>query len=723
MHARIEQTIFLDVPVQQVRFAHGKRLEGLHELGIKTVRDLIDHYPFRYDDFSQTCKIIDLPLGKKKAVLGTIHEAQTRRTAKGKALFEITLTDGTGTLKAVWFNQRWLAEILVAGKDIMLLGTAEHYKGLLSMSSPLYTLIDNPKAQDISEESDHELKSIDAGVSPVGIVPVYRANSAVSTNWIKRLIIEARKKTPEPLDPLPPTLRAKRRLISRQIAWQGIHAPKNHEELSAARYRLAYEQVFWLQLGMSYTESKQWKGFSSFEHQIIDRTMDELVDILPFVLTPSQQSAVKEILDDLQTPTRMNRLLLGDVGSGKTVVALHALVVAAGNGWQAAMMAPTEVLAQQYAASVGSYLDRLGISWALLTSSLSTADREAARTALALGKTSVVFGTHALLEPEVSFKMLSLIVIDEQQRFGVEQRKELRKKSPAADFLSMTATPIPRSLALVMFGNIEVSYLENRPNKVQVITKNFKSSLDYKAYEAVRQAIGRGEQAYIVCPLISASPPDDQADIPYLDSLSDFVDEPYIAAAEAELIHLRTQVFPEHRVELITSRVKSEDKLRIMSEFKAGKIDILVSTTVIEVGVDAPNATVMVVLDADRFGLAQLHQLRGRVGRGKKDSQMILVSQNPGEQARKRLRLLEQYSDGLTLAEADLLERREGDLAGTRQHGAGSLSLVNVIRDKTLISAAHADVQKLLKEDPELSLTKNVFLRYEMQQKESMCMS
>lgn len=715
MQTRIEYTRAVEADVENVRFAHGKRLEGLHDLGIFTLRDLLGHYPFRYDDFSQVVNIVDITLGEKTAVLGTIHEAKARKTAHGGHLYQITVTDSTGVIKAAWFNQRWLANTLTVGKRILLLGKAEHYNGFMNMTSPLYTLVfgEEPALGEASR-SDQHLQQVNSGPAPLGIVPVYRANSSMSSNWIKRLVLEAFKLAREPLDPLPPELRIKRSLMSRQMAWQSIHAPVSAENLAEAHKRLAYEQIFWLLMGSLQKQAMQNKRHASYGHKVTEPLTKKLAQLLPFELTDSQHEAIQEISHDMQASGRMNRLVLGDVGSGKTVVATCALVAAAENGWQSVMMAPTEVLVHQYAQSVGPLLDKLGVSWVLLSSALGSKERKQVYERLKNGSAQVAFGTHALIEPEVAFKELSLIVIDEQHRFGVEHRNRLIAKSPAADFLSMTATPIPRSLALVLYGTLKVSYLKNRPKRATTTTLNLERSVSYKAYDAVREALSRGEQAYIVCPLISVPVQQGNEEEHYLDNLDDFVDEPSLAAAEAELEHLRQKVFPERRIELLTSRVKSEDKQRIMNMFRSGEIDILVSTTVIEVGVDVPNATVMIILNADRFGLAQLHQLRGRVGRGVRDAQVFLISQNPGESARRRLRLLEDNNDGLTLAEADLAERREGDIAGIRQHGESALSLINVMRDGMLIEAAHADVTHLLEQDPELALSKHQHLRYEL---------
>lgn len=722
MQERVLQTCKLDSSVSEVRFANGKRLDGLLELGISTIRDLLEHFPFRYDDFSKLTKAIDLKIGEKSAVLGLIHEAKGRKLAKGAYIYEITVTDETGMLKAVWFNQRWLAEQLVVGKRVLLLGKPEHYAGFVQMSSPLYTLIAEESPEKASKQNQDMLfEQIDEGVSPVGIVPVYHASKKVSSNWIKRLVLESRELVSEPIDPLPARIRMKRRLVSRQIAFYGIHSPVHADALKDARNRLAYEQVFWQQLLCATAELRLQEGRTPFAHESTGNLTGKLAEILPFELTPSQKQAVSEIHEDMCSERKMNRLLLGDVGSGKTVVATYALAFSAQSGYQSVIMAPTEVLVQQYAAAIGPLLDKLSLNWAVLSASCSPSEKESIREGLRSGEIHAVFGTHALIEPKVVFKNLSLIVVDEQHRFGVEQRAMLIKKSPAADFLSLTATPIPRTLALTQYGAIEVSYLENRPGKAQTTTTYIEEAVSYRAYEAIREALKRGEQAYIVCPLIAAPKEDDDDEYGphYLDELDTFEDTPSIAAAEVELEHLRQAVLPEYRIELLTSKVKSEDKQRIMREFKEGAINVLVSTTVIEVGIDVPNATVMLILDADRFGLAQLHQLRGRVGRGTAQSQVFLVARKPSETAERRLRLVQKLSDGLKLAEADLLERREGDLTGTRQHGVSSLSLINVIRDKKLIEAAHKDVRQLLEVDSELKKPEHAQLSHELELRRS----
>jgi ATP-dependent DNA helicase RecG len=449
----------------------------------------------------------------------------------------------------------------------------------------------------------------------------------------------------------------------------------------------------------------------------------QLTSVLPFTLTDDQSTAVSEILADLARPVAMNRLLMGDVGSGKTIVAFHALVAAADSGVQSAMMAPTEVLAVQYATQLGPYLDRLGILWALLTSATSASERREKLNALASGTLQVLFGTHALIEPDIHFANLALVVIDEQHRFGVHQRDALREKGSGVHYLTMTATPIPRSQALAIYGDLDLSLIRSRPRSdVKITTKLLDRNQIGLAYDALRLAVSRGEQGFIVCPLIgdNQKPPesngsaDDEALEPELISEFYYGDE-NLAAAKREYEYLSRQVFPAHRVALLTSKLSAAEKRSVMQDFWAGRIDILVSTTVIEVGIDVPNATVMIIMDAERFGLSQLHQLRGRVGRGDREGLAFLISASVSEQALQRLSLLEQSTDGFELAEADLRMRNEGDVLGIRQHGAGRLQLVHVIRDQAMIEVAHREAKELLQQDPTLSSPEHAILAFELQ--------
>jgi ATP-dependent DNA helicase RecG len=711
--SRVEQTNALDTSVSRLHSAGAKRLRGLHRLGITTVRDVLTAYPFRYNDFSQIIPIAHTPLGDRSSVLGTIVEVKLKRPRPRLTVIEVSIIDDTAVLIASWFNQPWLQKSLTKGARVILQGRVEHSFGFRRMNSPLHTLL--------AEDSV-------AG----GIMPVYRANADITQGWVARLVDEALESARALLDPLPATLRIRRGLMSRHAALHLIHHPPDSESLCQARRRLAFEEIFLLQLFLLLRRKKSNALAAPNPHRVDGLALRRLEAAIPFSLTADQKQAVQEIVLDMEKPEPMNRLLLGDVGTGKTVVAALALAVVCDSGSQAAMMAPTEVLAEQYASKLGPLLDTAKISWALLTSSTRATARQQTLDGLADGSLCVLFGTHAIIEPDVVFRRLTLAVIDEQHRFGVEQRQALRAKGDGCDLLSMTATPIPRSLALTIYGDMETSCIRAKPRaSVGIETRVINREQRATAYQAIREALGRGEQAYIVCPLIGAPPapapgassgassasstPPDAADAGTdADSIDDAEeqelitefsteqDEGHIQAAEQEVRFLKAKVFPERRVDLMTSRLKSAEKRRVMDEFREGRIDILVSTTVIEVGIDVPNATVMVIEDADRFGLSQLHQLRGRVGRGERDGRVFLVSGTRNEDAQKRLAVMERSSDGFELAEYDLMLRREGDILGSRQHGAAALKLVNVIRDAALIQQAHDEARELLSIDPAL---------------------
>jgi ATP-dependent DNA helicase RecG len=746
--SRDAQTRALDEPVSRLSFAGGKRLGGLGKLGISTIRDLLTAYPFRYNDFSRVIPIAQTPLGERSSVLGTVIEVKVKRPRPRLMVIEVSLNDGTATLIASWFNQPWIQKELEQGAKVILQGKVEHNYGFRRMNSPLHT-------------------ALSADSTAGGIMPVYRANADITQGWVSRVIDEALSRLPALLDPLPASLRVEQGLMSRHAALRFIHRPPDGDHLRQARRRLAFEEVFCLQLFLLLRRRRLVAHLTPHTHRVDGSALHKLTDALPFNLTADQETALGEILDDLRKPEVMNRLLLGDVGSGKTVVAALALATASDSGTQAAMMAPTEVLAEQYANKLGPLFDAAGIRWALLTSSTKTSVRQQTLANLAQGSLSVLFGTHALIEPDVIFEKLSLVIIDEQHRFGVEQRQALRAKGEGSDLLSMTATPIPRSLALTIYGDMETSVIRAKPRATVQTTTVVIDKHDIRiAYEAIREALERGEQAYIVCPLISvpgastktraadaqqekdardggrdagggaggsargegrggrggregregfASEADEDDEAEFITEFSDEQDEGHIQAAEQEVHFLRTKVFCERTVGLMTSRLKSAEKRQVMDDFRAGRIDILVSTTVVEVGVDVPNATVMVIEDADRFGLSQLHQLRGRVGRGERDGQVFLVSGTRNEDARGRLAIMERSSDGFELAEQDLRLRREGDLLGSRQHGIATLKLVNVMRDAKLIQRAYAEAQALLAKDPFLRASEHQHLASELE--------
>ena len=693
---RLQATLAFDAPVTSVRLVSPARARALAKLGITSVRDLVSSYPRRYIDMSHVATIASASIGEQCTIKAQVHEVKLKRPKPRLVLVEVTLVDGTGTLMVTAFRQPWLADQLGSGMTVAVSGKLEFSYGFKRMT--------NPHIEQLEDDGSgfHGL-----------IVPVHPACSAVKAGMMRRLVSNGLEEVAGVIDPLPVGLRAKYRLMSRGTALNCIHFPHSMQEQAEARRRLAYEEVLLLELMLMSDGRTREEGKRPVEHVVDGPLQAALAKAIPFELTEEQALARDDILALLAAPRAANHMLLGDVGTGKTIVAAFALVAAADTKTQAAFMAPTELLARQHAKSLGGLLDSIGVKWDILTGSTSADERAAIVERVGAGECAVLFGTHALLEDDVRFADCTLAVIDEQQRFGVEQRAALLAKGECPDALYLTATPIPRTLALALFGNLTLSYIKKRPHAAAP-RKTYVHTLADKgvAYDAAKDAIARGEQVYVVCPLVGtkAEEPkggDDDGDAYEFASIRiederdmDGVDA---TAAEAEAAFLQSKVFVDARVGLVHGKMSHAEKNAVMEQFRAGAVDVLVATTVIEVGVDVPNATVMIVEDADRFGLSQLHQLRGRVGRGKLPGEVHLVSATRSETALDRLAAMERTDDGFELASYDLSLRREGDILGNRQHGASLLKLVNVVRDGGLIEAAHADAQAILDEDPGLS--------------------
>lgn len=698
---RLAATLALDEAVGRVRLVSPARGRALEALGIRTVRDLVTHFPRRYIDLSRIETVVSARIGEQCTVEGVVHELKLKRPKPKLSLVEITLVDETGALMITAFRQPWLMDSLKAGMRIAVAGKLEFNFGFKRMTNPF-------------------IEVIEGGTEAGGmIVPVHPATEKLSTAWVRRLVGNALAHVAGMYDPLPLDLRAKYRLMSRASALSAIHFPQATEEVAEARRRLVYEELLFLELMLMEESRARTDGRNPVQHVIDGPRMKALQEALPYQLTDEQVAARADILGAMAAPRAANHLLLGDVGTGKTIVAAFALAAAADTGGQALLMAPTEVLARQHAQSLGPLFDKAGVTWELLTGSTSDADRAAILARVGGGTVDVLIGTHALLEDDVALANCTLAVIDEQQRFGVDQRAKLLAKGEAPDALYLTATPIPRSLALALFGNLTLSYIKHRPNDTSKrTTKVYSKQERGRAYDAALAALARGEQVYVVCPLIGSSTEDrdaragkraaregDEDEYVYAAiSIEDDADleEDNVAAAEREASFLQAKTFFDFKVELLHGRMPSAEKQAVMQRFRDGETQVLVATTVIEVGVDVPNATVMIIEDADRFGLSQLHQLRGRVGRGEKPGEVYLVSASRTEAALKRLAAMETTDDGYELAAYDLSLRREGDILGNRQHGASALKLVNVVRDGKVIEAAHADALALLEEDPNL---------------------
>lgn len=715
---RLAATLALEQPVTTVSQVSPARAAVLGRFGIRTVRDLLSFYPYRYIDLTRVSDIAGARIGDMVTVSGRIYEMKLKRPRYNLPIVEMTVTDGTGTLIASFFHQQWLMKSFQSGQSVAVAGKVEFNYGFKRMT--------NPFVRELEPDA------------PAGgfVLSLHHATEKLSAKMMGRIVQNGLDVCRGLDDPLPLDLRLRYRLVSRQTALENIHFPPSMDDAAQARRRLAYEELLMLELHLKMRQMKRYEGACPTVHTIDGPHTAALAQALPFELTDEQQQARDRLLQVMAEPVAANHLLLGDVGTGKTAVAAFGLAAAADTGTQALMMAPTEVLARQYGAKVGPLLDAAGVSWGLLTAATPPDERERLIASAADGSLTVLFGTQALLEEDVVVPRASFVVIDEQQRFGVEQRRALVAKGSAPDVLSMTATPIPRSLALTIYGDMTLSYLHRRPRNAAG-TETTVCDWQQKgiAYDAAREALAQGRQVYVVCPLVGGKTDGDAGkddsersgkasgegrDDEHLDagavSIESDADllrtDTHAALGHAEF--LQQKVFPDVRVGVLHGRLSGAEKESVMQDFRAGRIQVLVATTVIEVGVDVPNATVMIVEDADRFGLAQLHQLRGRVGRGSLPGRVFLISDSRAPVALRRLRAMERTQDGFELSEYDLSLRREGDILGNRQHGASTLKLVNIMRDRGMIEAAHDDAAALLRDDPQLQAPEHAALAREL---------
>lgn len=702
--ARLARTSALQEDISRLKYVSGTREEALRRLGIERVRDLLLHIPSRYLDFSRAYSIEGAPIGEVCTIVGTVDSVSNKPTSKrGMTVTEVFLIDETGVLKVAFFKQPWLAREFTRGDRLAVIGKVEFAYGFKQMASP-----------------HHE--KLDAHGGGGGILPVHRVCEGISQAWFRRISSVALEGAGVFCDPVPAALRARRGLMSLSRALRAIHFPRLLAEVPLARRRLAYDELMYLQLALRLRNDGNLLGVRAFGHRA-GMHVDALRSALPFSLSGEQEAAVQDILADMTDPNRiMNRLLLGDVGTGKTAVACVALACVADSDSQACVMAPTGVLARQYAVKSGPLLERAGITWALLTGSTPPEERAGILRRIASGDIHVVFGTHAVLNDEVRFNRLTLVVIDEQHRFGVGQRNVLRSKGPGADLLVMTATPIPRTLALSVYGDLDTSIIRNRPVPgAGVATRVLESASRDIAYGAIREAVSQGRQAYVICPMVSPQDsPEHLEDVPGLD-----IDERGRARQAVTLHDVESEVenvrrlMPGVRVEALHGKMPAKMKDRTIDEFRTGAIDVLVSTTVVEVGVDVPNATVMLIENGERFGLATLHQLRGRVGRGELPGVCHVVTEVRAKRGAKspawdRLQALAKTDDGFELAEKDLRLRHEGEILGLRQHGGISLRFVDLDSDVDLIEAAHEDAEEVLRYSRDLTACATMPMRHEV---------
>ena len=667
-------------PLKYLKGVGPARAEILESKGLFTVEDLLSYAPFRYEDRSNVKRIADLAPGEMATVMAEVETAKLagfRRRNLG--LFEATFTDGSGQrLLGKWFHGGYLADKLQPGLRLALYGKVEldTYTGDL--------LIMHPEFEAIAAEDD-----ADAALHTGRVVPVYEAAGKISARTFRTLMARVLDGLEPVADCLPAFLRERLRLPGRWTALRHLHFPPEGEDLrllnsfrSPAQFRLILEEFFWLECGLELKRAKA-RLEEGIAFELNDRVRNRIREMLPFKPTGAQKRVLAEIAADMNAAHPMHRLLQGDVGSGKTLVAAEAAIIAIENGYQVAVLAPTEILASQHHIYFRNLFQKLGYAVVLLTGSNTAREKTQLKKLLAAGLAQVAVGTHALLEEDVEFARLGLAIVDEQHRFGVMQRLGLMRKGQTPDVLVMTATPIPRTLALTLYGDLDVSVIDELPpGRQPIVTKHVNADRIEGVYSFLKKQVDAGRQAYVVYPVIEES--ETQA----------------MKAAEKMHEHLSRVVFPSLAVGLLHGRMKPDDKEDVMLRFKRGEVKILVSTTVIEVGVDVANATVMVIEQAERFGLAQLHQLRGRVGRGAEQSYCVLVTDKLNEAARDRIRTLVDSTDGFHIAEMDLKLRGPGEFFGTKQSGLPALRVASIIRDKEILELAHREAAAFIAHPP-----------------------
>lgn len=651
-----------------IRFVKGigpKKAALFEKLHIRTLRDALETYPRDYEDRTRITRIADLGEDGKYAIRAIVgSEPQTTHIRKGMTLVKCTIFDESGSLHVTYFNNPYAAALLRVGQEYLFYGRVQ--------TNGRMRMLISPQSEKVSPDADH----------PGRIVPVYPLSAGLTQRDMARVTEAALDAVPGDWpDPLPEVLRARYDLPDAAEALAAIHRPQSAQDVTEARRRMVFEELFLLCCGLQQLKERR-KADAGLVFS--DAALPDFFAALPFSPTGAQRRAIGEIAADCVSGKPMNRLVQGDVGSGKTIVAAALCALAAKSGCQAAFMAPTEILAAQHAETLAPLLERLGISCTLLTGSMSAPQKRAALAAIESGAAQVVIGTHALIQQGVTFHRLGAVVADEQHRFGVAQRAALSAKGQTPHVLVMSATPIPRTLALILYGDLDVSVLDEvPPGRQPVETYAVGENMRRRITAFIDKQIADGGQVYVVCPLVEEG-------------------EMHLKSAEQHALDLQ-KALPQRRVAVLHGRMKSADKERVMQAFAAGEYDILVATTVIEVGVDVPNANLMVVEDADRFGLSQLHQLRGRVGRGTRQSYCIFFGADKGQTARERLKILCKTNDGFEVARADLAQRGPGDFFGRRQHGLPALHVADPIADLALMQKAREEAEAILAADPTLA--------------------
>ena len=644
----------MDISLSQIRGIGPARVRAFEAAGIRTVRELVMFLPKEYRDLSHTVPLSELKPGEAAAVRVRVAGEVSERRARRLLITRVYVTDETDTLPVLWYNQPWLKKQMVPGRELLLYGKAEPKQGYMALVSPTI------------EQSQ-------------GMVPVYRSIAGIPPKALRQAVEAALHMCEGQWpDELPEPLRRRHGLCERNFAMRAAHFPDSQEALQAARRRIAFEELLLYQIALALFRNTHREGV---QIDFPDAALEDFWKSLPFSPTSAQRRVLDEVAADLRSPRAMARMVQGDVGSGKTAIAFAAIALAHAGGWQSALMAPTEVLARQHYESAKQLLEPLGCKIGLLVGSLTPKQHRLAHEAIASGEWDVAIGTHALITEGVAYKNLGLVVTDEQHRFGVRQRSLLSEKGDAPNVLVMSATPIPRTLSLILYGDLDISIVDELPpGRTPVATRIVPEKKRDGLYGFLRQEVAKGRQVYVVCPLVEESEA--------------------VEALPAEVVYedLRTNRLPELRIELVHGRMKPADKDAALERFRTGEADVLVSTTVIEVGVNVPNATVMVIENAERFGLAQLHQLRGRVGRGAHESWCFLMSEpNP------RLKFLASTTDGFKIAQKDMELRGPGELFGTRQSGTLTAGIDTLASDAELLKITHDEAHEILNtpDDPD----------------------
>lgn len=674
----------LNKDVQYIKGVGPNRAKLLSKLDIKTLEDLITYYPRDYEDRGKPKKIAEVKDGEEVLIEAVATSKITeRRIRKNMTIYNLIVSDDTGSCKITWFNQSYLKTKFKVGKKYKFYGKVSNKLARMEMNSPIF------------EEAD-------LNKNTGKIIPIYPLTYNLSQNTIRSIIengLNTVKFEGGLIETLPDYLLDEYKLYDINLATNKIHFPKDFNEFEKARKRLVFEELLSMQLALISLKNKYVKDEEgiAFDKNV---KMSEVINDLPFKLTKAQLKVLEEIDSDMENKKPMNRLLQGDVGSGKTVVAMITAYKAVKSGYQAAIMAPTAILASQHLESFGQVLSKYGIRCELLIGSVTKKKKEELLEKLKNGEIDILIGTHALLEENVVFKNLGLVVTDEQHRFGVRQRSTITSKGENPDVLVMTATPIPRTLALILYGDLDISIIDELPPNRKIIdTFAVTKGMEDRVNNFIRKQIDEGRQAYIVCPLVEEN-------------------EEINAKSVLEIAEkYKNEIFQEYRVEYLHGKMRPKEKDEIMNKFKDGEIDILISTTVIEVGVNVPNASIMIVENAERFGLAQLHQLRGRVGRGEFKSYCILKYQGSSDVIKQRMKTMQDTNDGFVIAEKDLELRGSGEFFGTRQHGIPEFKIANLFEDMQMLKMVQSLAIKIEQEDPKLELEKNKKLRELVQKK------